>query len=191
MTRGLPAVLALLIALSAAAAKPEAKLSRTAGKIFQVSGQRVTLFDKAGHTEEFKATPRTKVTLDGKPASFSAAATPGTLVLNALYNPNTKTLAKLELKSAPAARPDADDPAAPGKISGEVANTDIFKNMLSVRSPGKPGRDFTITDATKIVREVKGNPDAPIQFEAVQVGDPVEIFSRDGRTASEVRVRSR
>ena len=132
MTRGLPAVVALLIALSASAGTAQPKAKRK-GKATQTAAP--------------------------KPAAT----------------------AKAEEKTA----------ASPGRTTGEVANTDIFKNMLSMRTADKSMRDFTITEATKIVREVKGKPDAPIQFEAIQIGEPVELFSQDGKTASEVRVRSR
>lgn len=204
MIRLYAAAFTALIPLSAfAAAAPKAKAppSRTAGKIIQSQSKlapsadgpvfregRVTIFDKADHTEEFKATPRTKVTLDGKPAKFPKAAVIGALVLKALYDPATKELASLDLKSGP--KPDTDDPKVAVTVHGEVANTDVIKGVLSVRSAGKSMRDFSVTDATKILREAEGKPAATISFETLQVGEALEVHSADGKTALEIHVRA-
>ncbi len=188
----------LVLALSASAAKApkskaKVKLSRTAGKVLEAGPERLTLLDKAGDTVELKITRRTKVALDGKASTFTAAS-PGTLVLNALYNPASKELTSLVLISAPkntAMKAAADDQAKAGKITGEVSNTDIFKNTLSLRVAGKFMRDFTVPEGTKIVREVKGKADMPQEFEAIQIGDTIEISSLNGRVLSEIRVRAR
>ena len=207
----LAAALGLLLAAPAFAAgapkakpaKPKAELSRTAGKITHSSAKlapspdgpvfregRITLLDKADHVEEFKATPATKVTLDGKPSKFSKAASIGTLVLKALYDPDTKELASLDLKSAPAPKPDADDPAGPGAVRGEVANTDVFKNILTVRAADKTMREYMVPERAMITREAEGKRAEPIGLEKLAVGDSVEVFSADGKSADEIHARA-
>lgn len=179
-----PAAIAALMALTAAAA--EAPLARAAGKVVRSQSKispsaggpvfregRLTLAGKSGE-EEYKATPRTKVTLDGKPAKFPKAAVAGAVALKALYDPATKELASLDLKSGP--------------FAGEVANTDILTGALSVRAADKSLRDFVVPENAKIRREEDGKA-AAIPFEALQVGDAVEVFSADGRTAVEIRAR--
>ena len=204
MSRLLAAALAVFVTLPASAAgapKTKAELSRTAGKIVKSQSKlapgsdgpsfregRVTIFDKADHTEEFKVTPKTKVTLDGKPAKFQKAAAIGTLVLKALYDPNTKELASLDLKSVP--KPDVDDSRLPGTITGEVAGTDVLKGVLSVRCADKSVREFIVAETANILREAEGNPAAHIPLEALQVGDAVEVRSTDGKTALEIHVRA-
>lgn len=200
----LAAALAVLVPLTAAAAgapKPKAELSRTAGKIIKAQAKlspspdgpvfhegRVTIFDKADHTEEFKATPRTKVTLDGKPAKFQKAAVIGAIALKALYDPNTKELAVLDLKSGP--RPDADDPAGSGVVLGEVAGTDVFKNVLTVRSADRTVHEFVVPEKARVVREAEGRPAEPIGLEKLMVGDAVEVHSADGKSADEIHARA-
>ena len=205
MSRMIAVSLAVLFALSASAAdapkSSKAPLSRTAGKILQAQSKlapgsdgpkfregRVTIFDKAEHTEEFKVTTKTKVTLDGKAAKFQNSSSVGTLVLKALYDPNTKELASIDLKSVP--KTDVDDTKFGGTMNGEVANTDIVKGVISVRSAKKAVREYSVTDLTKIRREVEGTPGTDIAFEAVQVGEGVEVHSMDGKTASEIHVRA-
>lgn len=195
------AVLVPLTALAASAPKSKNKLARTAGKVLKSDAKiapsadgpvfregRVTIFDKADHTEEFKATPRTKVTLDGKPAKFQRSAVPGALVLKALYNPATKELASLDLKSAP--KPDADDYRLPGTVHGEVSNTDALGGVLSVRTADKAVRNYLVSDATRILREEEGKPGAEIRIESLQIGDAVEVHSADGKTALEIHARA-
>lgn len=179
-----PAAFAALMALTAAAA--EAPLARTAGKVVKSQSKispsaggpvfregRLTIAGKGGE-EDYKTTPRTKVTLDGKPAKFPKAAVAGAIALKALYDPATKELASLDLKSGP--------------FAGEVANTDILTGALSVRAADKSLRDFVVPENAKIRREVDGKA-APIPFEALQVGDAVEVHSSDGRTAAEIHAR--
>lgn len=204
MNRLLAAAFAVLAALSASAAgapKPKAELSRTAGKVLKAQANispsadgpvfregRITILDKADHVEEFKATKRTKVTLDGKPAKFQKAAAPGALVLKALYDPNTKELSSLDLKSGP--RPDGDDPKAVEAVRGEVANTDVLKGILTVRTGRQAISEFTVPETAKIRREAEGKPGEAVPFEALQVGDAVEVFSPDGKTAVEIHARA-
>ena len=199
------ASLAVLLSLSAAAADApkNAKpiLSRTAGKIIQAQSKlapspdgpvfregRVTIFDKADHTEEFKVTPKTKVTLDGKPGKFQNSSSIGTLVLRAVYDPNTKELTSIDLKSVP--KTDNDDSKFGGTMRGEVANTDIVKGVISVRTAAKVVREYSVSDVTKIRREAEGTPGSDITLDAVQVGESAEIHSSDGKTASEIHVRA-
>ena len=195
--RNLLGAACVLLTLSSAAAeaKPKAQPTRLAGKVVKSSSKiapgadgpvfregRLTMTDKADRVEELKATPRTKVTLDGKPAQFKAA-TPGTIVLRALYDPNTKELAALDLKSVPRQEPPAAE--APGLTTGEVANTDVFKNTLSVRSGPQEVREFTLNDQTAI----EGKDGKPLALEMIKIGDAVEVDSRDGKTAAAVHVR--
>jgi hypothetical protein len=120
---------AVLLTLSASAAeapkaKAKAKSSRTAGKVVQamvkaapsadgpvMSEGRLTLLDDADHTEEFKITPKTRVTLDGKPAKFQKAAAPGARATRVVYDPDTKVVTALDVKSAPKAEPAAEPKA--------------------------------------------------------------------------------
>ncbi|MBI2789072.1 MAG: hypothetical protein HYX59_10360 [Elusimicrobia bacterium] len=196
MSRLLAAAFALLVAVSASAAS-----SRTAGKILKAQANispsadgpvfregRVTILDKADHVEEFKATKRTKVTLDGKPAKFQKAAVAGALVLKALYDPKTKELSSLDLKSGP--KPDADDPKTAETARGEIANTDVIKGVLTVRTGRQAISEFSVPETAKIVREAEGKPGAAVPFEALQVGDAVEVFSADGKTALEIHARA-
>lgn len=192
----LAAILAVLLPLAAHAAGA----ARTAGKVLQARSKlapssdgpvfregRVTLLDKAARQQEYKATPRTKVTLDGKPAKFQKAAVPGALALAAVYDPATLELASLDLKSGP--RPAAEEPVA-GAVHGEVANTDIFKNVLTVRSADKVVREFLVPETAKIRKEADGKLGAPIGLEGLQVGDAVEVYSTDGKTAVEIHARA-
>jgi|CXWL01.1.fsa_nt_gi hypothetical protein len=105
---------------------------------------------------------------------------------------------KRKSKTSPASSPKAAAPAkaeekiaaSPGRTTGEIANTDIFKRTLSLRSSGAM-RDFAVPEDAKIAREVKGKPDEPLEFEAVQVGDLIDVISPDGKIASGIRVRAR
>lgn len=186
MSRLLGAAACALLALSSAAAAPKT----LAGKVAKSSSRiapgadgraafrdgRVTITDKAGNAEELKADPRTKVTLDGKPAQFKAAV-PGTIVLRARFDPATKVLASLDLKSGP-----RDE--APGRETGELAGTDVLKGTLSVRIGPNSTRDYTVTETTTF----EGRDGKPLPFEALKPGDAVEVNSRDGKSAAEVRV---
>jgi len=140
---------------------------------------RLTMTGKGDQTETLKVTPRTKITLDGKPAQFKAAA-PGALVLRALYDPATKELHALDLKAGPS-------DAAPGVLTGEVAGTDVFRGTLSLRTGPHSEREFNVVaEAVTIL----GKDGKPLAFEALQVGDAVEVRTRDGKYATSVRVVS-
>ena len=182
----------LLLTLGAAAAtapaknfgtvvKSSSKISPGAdGPVFREGRVTISL-EKSGEEQEFKVTSKTKVTLDGKPAKFKSAL-PGTVVLRASLDPKTKALAALDLKSAP--RTDAPAPE-PGAVSGEIANTDVIKGVLSVRiGPGNT-RDYAVTNRTRIA----GSSGAPLEFDALKVGDGVDVRSGDGLSADEVLVR--
>lgn len=178
----LPAV--ALLALTAVAA--DAPLAKTSGKVLKSESKiapssagpvfregRLTIAGKRGE-EHYKATPRTIVTLDGKPARFPKAAVAGAIALKALYNPATRELTSLDLGSGP--------------VLGEVAGTDVFTGVLSVRSVDKSLREFVVPENAKIRREADGKA-AAIPFEALQVGDAVEVISADGKTAVEILAR--
>ena len=180
---------------SAAADAPKVKPTRLAGIVVKSSSKiapgadgpvfregRLTMADKADRTEELKANPKTKVTLDGKPATFKAA-TAGTLIIRALYDPNTKLLTNLDLKSVPR----EPSPAAeqPGTVMGEVANTDVLKGTVSVRLGPQSNREYAVSEQTTVV----GPDGKALTFEAVKIGDAVEVESKDGKSASVVRVR--
>ena len=209
--KSLTAFAVLLAASASAAGAPKGakhEVYRTAGKILQAQSKlspsadgpkfregRVTIFDKAEHSEEFKVTPKTKVTLDGKPAKFQNSSSVGTLVIRALYDPNTKELSSIDLKAAPktggdASKTDGDDSKFGGSLAGEIANTDIVKGVVSVRTAAKTVREYSVTDVTKIRRELEGTPGEDIALESVKIGESVEVHSMDGKTASELHVRA-
>lgn len=196
MSRVLAAAACAFLALASAAAdrKPKAQPTRLTGKVVKATLKiapgadgpvfregRLTMTDKADRVEELKATPRTKVTLDGKPAQFKAAV-PGAVILRALYDPNTKELSALDLKSGP--RPEAPVDETPGVVTGEVANTDVFKSRLSVRAGPQNVREYAVTEQTAVT----GKDGKPLAFESIKIGDPVEVDSKDGRTAASIRV---
>lgn len=137
---------------------------------------RLTMTGKGDLTEELKATPRTKITFDGKPAKFKAAV-PGSLVLRAMYDPDTKEIYALDLKSGPS-------DSAPGVLTGEVAGTDVFRGTLSLRTGPHAEREFIVTEASAI----SGRDGKPLGLDALKVGDAVEVTSRDGKHATAVRV---
>ncbi len=187
----------VLLALTSAAAepKPKAEPTRLSGKVVKTSSKispgadgplfregKLTMTDKADRVSELKATPKTKITLDGKPAQFKAAL-PGTVILRALYDPNTKELSALDLKSGP--RPEAPIDEAPGLVIGEVANTDVLKGTLSVRTGPQSVRELAVTDQTEIV----GKDGKAVAFETLKIGDAVEADSKDGKSAAVVRLR--
>ena len=185
----------LTLSSAAAEAKPKILPTRLAGTVVKSSSKlspgddgpvfregRLTMTDKADRVSELKATPRTKITLDGKAAQFKAAL-PGTVILRALYDPNTKELIALDLKSVP--RPEPPSAEAPGLVTGEIADTDALKGRLSVRAGPQNVREFAVTEQTAILAK-DGKPAA---LEALKIGDLVEVDSKDGKSAAEVRVR--
>jgi hypothetical protein len=146
---------------------------------------RLTVVDTAGKTREFSVNGSTRVMRDGKKTTFDTALL-GDLVVRAKFDPKTKTLSVLELKSSGMVKSAA---AAPGPVTGEAAFVDAIKGELSVKlGPGR-ALSFTIGETTKVLRETAGKPDAEVGFETVTVGDSVEVRSRDGKTADEIRVR--
>jgi len=193
--------LALLLPFAALAADaPKKEPARMAGTITKADARlspssdgpvfkhgRVTIVDKAEKTEELKAVPRTKVTLDGKPAKFQKAAAAGMIVLKALYDPATKELASLDLKSPPS-RPKAENEAE--AVRGEIAGTDIVRNVLTLRVDRQKVMDFIVADGTTIKREIPGKLPEPVALESLQVGDAVELYTADGRTALTILARA-
>jgi len=185
----------MLTLSSAAAEAPKVRPTRLAGIVVKSSSKiapgadgpvfregRLTMADKADRSEELKANPKTKVTLDGKPSTFKAA-TPGTLIVRALYDPNTKVLSVLDLKSVPRDPPPAEEPG--GVVTGEVADNDVLKGTISVRLGPQSNREYSVNEATSVV----GADGKALSFEAVRIGDAVELDSKDGKSASVVRVR--
>jgi hypothetical protein len=192
---GAAACVILTLSSAAAEAKPKIQPTRLAGIVLKSSSKispgadgpvfregRLTMADKADRSEELKANPKTKVTLDGKPSTFKAA-TPGTLIVRALYDPNTKVLTVLDLKSVPR----EPSPAAeqPGTVTGEVANTDVLKGTVSVRLGPQSNREYAVSEQTTVV----GPDGKALSFEAIKIGDAVEVESKDGKSASVVRIR--
>ncbi len=186
----------LLLTLGAAAAAPPSKIF---GKIVKSSskispgadgpvfreGKLTIAREKTGEEEEFKATAKTRVTLDGKPAKFKAAM-PGVVILRAAFDPKTKILAAIDLKSAPRAElPPAEAVLATGRVSGEVANTDALKGLLSVRVGPGDTRDYAVSERSRIA----GSSGTPMSFDSIKVGDAVEVQTADGKSADEVLVR--
>lgn len=191
----LPAAAAPAVKPAAPAPKPAAKSSRTSGKVVQSKvrvdkGQvvegRLILLDKAGHTEEFKVTPATKVTLDGMPAKFEAVAVPEAPA-EVLYDPQSKVAASVALKPAPKA--DSDDPKGVPTSRGALATVNAAQGLISVRV-GASERPFVVPASAK-VRLEKGGKSKPAALKDLAVGDEVEVFSRDGKTAVEVHARKR
>jgi hypothetical protein len=195
-----PAALAADAPRPKAAAKAAPALSRTAGKVLKSSGKkqgsalvdgRLSILDDAGHYEDFLVDAKTKVTCDGKTAPFLKAAVPGACdrAARVLYDLQTKRVAVLELKTALKADADAVK-AGRSNASGEVAATDVLAGRISVRLGGGTTLDFKVGEATKITGEAAGDkPASAAAFESVKVGDRVEIFSKDWKTADEIRVR--
>ncbi|MEK7388352.1 MAG: hypothetical protein AAB036_01495 [Elusimicrobiota bacterium] len=95
-------------------------------------------------------------------------------------------------KKAPlkAPRPTPAAPVHPGRVAGEVANTDVIGNTISVRCADKTTREYRVSETTRVVRQIKGKPET-VPFEDIAVGEPVELFSTDGKTAREIRARAR
>jgi hypothetical protein len=143
-------------------------------------------FAPSGDERTLKATAKTKVTLDGKPAKFKALL-PGTIVLR-IQLEGAKTLNSIDLKSAPKAAGN-EAGGASGPVSGEVANTDVLKNTISVRIGRALIRDYAVADGTRIARMNEDKSTSLIGLEAIQVGDAVDVQSTDGTTAAEILVR--
>jgi hypothetical protein len=186
---------AALLALLAAAAAPALGATRVTGKVLtaEVSPDQngagdLVIVDKGGRTSRYEVEGKTRVTRDGKPVPFEETLV-GDMVLRAKYDPKSKVLTVLDLKSSGVEKP-AKTAAKPeaAYVTGEVAFTDAIKGTLSVRQgPGRT-RDFAVTDATKVLR-VKAEGAQEIAFETVAVGELVEVRSADGKTADSIRVR--
>lgn len=165
--------------------KSSSKISPGAdGPVFR-EGRLTVAREKTGEDEEFKATAKTRVTLDGKPAKFKAAV-PGTVILRAAFDPKTNILAAIDLKSAPRAELPPPEPVlVTGRVSGEVANTDALKGILSVRVGKGDTRDYAVTERSRIA----GSSGAPMTFDSIKIGDAVELQTPDGKSADEILVR--
>lgn len=176
------AALMLLAALAASATAAPL----TPGTVFKTDeGGGLVIVDKAGRTTQYQTDRDTKVMRDGKKEDFEHALI-GDAVIRGTYDPKTKVLTLLELKSGAQAAP----AVLPSKtVKGEVALADAINGTLSVRVRKGVLREFSVTDATKVTALAEGKPAQEVLFETVAVGDAVEVLSADGRTADEVRVR--
>ena len=186
-----PAAAALLALLAAAA--PALGATRVSGTVLtaEVSPDSshgagdLVIVDKGGRTSRYEVAGKTRVTRDGKDVKFDDALI-GDLVVRAKYDPKTKVLTVLDLKSSGVEKP-VKKPA-PATVNGEVAFADAIKGTLSVRlGPGRT-RDFTVAETTKVAREKAEGPAQEIGFENVAVGDLVEVRSADGKIADSIRV---
>ena len=157
----------------------------------------LVITDKVGRTESYSVLGTTRLTRDGKPIVFDSTLV-GDQVVKATFDPQTKLLTILDLKSAaapiswtePASKAaKAAKPAAAGTVSGEVAFADAIKGLLSVRMGKGRTRKFAVVDATTVLREAADGPAQEVGFETVAVGDLVDVRSRDGKTADQIRVR--
>jgi hypothetical protein len=153
----------------------------------------LVITDKAGRTESFSVLGTTHLTRDGKPIVFDSTLV-GDLVVKAAFDPKTKLLTVLDLKSAPPPiswnqAPPKPAKAVKGTITGEVAFTDAIKGVLSVKTAKGRARKFAVVDATTVLREAADGSAQEIGFESVAIGDAVEVRSRDGKTADQIRVR--
>ena len=194
------AFVALLAAGASAARTDDAPAARVSGRVLTAeiasdpfadgtSGAgSMVIVDKDGHTEEYSVLGTTRLTRDGKNIKFDTSLI-GNLVIQAEFDPQTKTLTLLDLKSPETVAP-AKKAAPPAIVSGEVAFADALKGSLSVRTGRGHTRKFAIVETTTVLRETAGGPAQEIGFETVSVGDAVEVRSRDGRTADQIRVRA-
>ena len=196
MNRPAAAALAALLTLGGAAARAATRVTGTvlaaeiAAEAPESGAGSLTIVDKAGQTASYSVLGTTRVTRDGKDVKFDTALI-GDLVVRAKFDPKTKTLTVLDLKSSGIVKPakKAAAPAAPANVSGEVAFADAIKGLLSVRSGKDATREFSVAETTKVLRETAGKPAQEVGFETVAVGELVEVSSRDGKTADEIRVR--
>lgn len=177
--------LAAALLLSALAVQADAA-PLTPGTVFKTEeGGNLVIVDKDGRTEGYLLRRGTKVMRDGKKTDSDHALI-GDVVIRGTYDPKTKVLTLLELKSglkaAPAVLPEKN-------VKGEVAMADAIKGTLSVRVGKGALREFAVGDATKILAAAEGKPEREVTFETVAVGDAVEVRSADGRLADEIRVR--
>ena len=194
---------ALLMVHAAIARSADAPATRVSGTVLaaEVAAEApesgagsLTIVDNAGQTAQYSVLGTTRVTRDGKDIKFDTTLI-GDLVVRAKFNPKTKTLTLLDLKSSGNVKP-AKKPAAPAKaaapsaVSGEVAFADAIKGALSVRTGKGATRDFFVVETTKVLREIAGKPAQATGFENVAVGDAVEVRSRDGKTADQIVVRA-
>ena len=164
--------------------------TRTSGMIAKVTENRVAVHDDAGHLEEFVVDAKTKVTCDGKIASFLKATASGRCARaeRVLYDGTTKRVSRLDLKTVAKTKKGADDLKAAPTVTGEIALTDVMGGKITVRLGGGANIVFMIQEATQILRESDGKPPVVIPFESLKIGERVEIHSTDWKTADEIRV---
>jgi len=219
------ALAALLASSSVAAAAPEtaAPGTRASGTVitaevvadpFGSGGNAGSLvIAENGFSVQYSVIGTTRLTQDGKIVQFDNTLV-GDVVVRAQFDPQTKTLTVLDLKSPyadsavvvppatlalpgtsktppgnPAPTPKADAPARIYVVGGEVALADAIKGILSVRSGKGRTRRFDVNDKTIVQREAADESTSPVGFVTVSVGDIVEVRSGDGRTADKITIR--
>jgi hypothetical protein len=194
VNRPAAAALAAILTVGAAAARAaDAPEARVAGTVLmaQVSSDpgagSLVILDKAGRSTKYSVRDTTHLTRDGKDIKFDTTLI-GDLVVRAKFDPKTKTLTLLDLKSFGSVKP-SKNAAAPATFSGEVAFADAVKGELSVRKGKGATREFAVVETTKVLRETADKPAREAGFETVTVGELVEVRTRDGKTADEIRVR--
>lgn len=194
MSRGVLAALAALLLAGAARAGDAPATGQVSGRVLTTvaadpsdgNSASLVIVDKAGLRSEYSVLDTTKVMRDGKKVHFDATLV-GDLVVKAKYDPKTKTLILLDLKSSGTVKAAK---ASPSAVKGEVAFADAINGVLSVRTSNGATRDFAVGDATKVLRLAGDAAPQDVAFETVAVGDSVEVRSRDGKTADEIRVRA-
>ena len=179
--------LAALLAFGAASVRAA---TTTSGTVLKADAETdsLVIVDKAGQTSSYSINGRTKVTSDGKDVKFDNDLI-GELVVRAKFNPKTKTLTVLDLKSSAGTLKPVKKAAAPETVSGEIAFADALKGTLSVKTGKGATRDFVVAETTKVLRRAADKPASEIGLENVMVGDAVEVDTRDGKTADQIVVR--
>ena len=192
MSRSAAAALFALLAVAPARAATRVSGTVLTADISPEDGAgNLVIVDKGGRTSSYGVAGTTHVTRDGKEVKFDNALI-GDMVVRAKYDPKTKVLTVLDLKSSgteKSAKKAASAKAEPSNVTGEVAFADAIKGALSVRLGAGRTRDFAVTDATKVLRVKAEGQMQEIGFENVAVGDSVEVHSTDGKTADSILVR--
>lgn len=167
------AALLLLAALAVPAAADKPLVSASSGTVKGAEPDAVSIAGVDGRTRSYMPDARLKPLRDGRPVALDADLI-GDFVIRARYDPKTKKLTVLELKS----------PAPPpANVQGEIATTDVLQGAVTVRLGGGSTLEFKTGEKTKVLRDGK---DALL--ESLKVGERVEVRSADMKTADEIRV---
>ena len=205
-------IVALLAAFAPAARAAAATETRDSGTVLTAevaddpwggggAAGSLVIVDKAGDTAGYSVLGTTRVTRDGKDTKFDTSLV-GNLVVRAMFDPATKTLTVLDLKSPAAVKASKKVPlkaakavkpamaAKPVLVTGEVAFADAIKGELSVRAGKDRTLKFAVVETTTVLLETPGKPAQEIGFDTVAVGEAVEVRSHDGKTADQIRVHA-